>query len=961
MKSTNPTGQNSLRALQDYGQAVWLDYIRKNLIQSGELKRLIEEDGLKGLTSNPAIFEKAIQGSLDYQKDIAALSSKCFDPQEVYERLAVCDIQDAADLLQSVYEQTGKRDGYVSLEVSPLLAQDTLGTIEEARRLWKTVNRDNLMVKVPATPEGIPAIETLIAEGININVTLLFSQRTYVQVAEAYLAGLERRAVRGEDLTRMASVASFFVSRIDSAVDGLLSHRLKNASDRKEKDLLRSLKGKVAIANAKLTYKQYQEIFSSKRWQKLADQGAHTQRILWASTGTKNPNYRDVRYVEELIGPDTVNTIPPATLEAFRDHGQPRLSLSEDITGVRSIMETLTQVGISLDEVTDKLLEEGIGLFVDPYEKLLQAIQNQCRQPQKAKINLQTYVLPEKLAKVVEVSLEDWQRNRKVRLLWARDAALWTNTDEAHWLDWLGIIEDQLAHLKDLQDLAEEMKGSGFTQALLLGMGGSSLCPEVLKMTFGKRPGYPDLHVLDSTDPAQIKTVEAKLDLTKTIFIVSSKSGGTLEPNIFKQYFFERVKKAVGQKEAGNQFIAVTDSGSKMQAVGEKDRFRHIFFGVPGIGGRYSALSNFGLVPAAIIGIDLTKFLERAQAMVQTCSTCVPASENPGVVLGVILGTASNQGRDKVTIIVSPGLHNLGAWLEQLLAESTGKEGKGLIPVDREPLGSTEVYGRDRLFIYIRLAKAPDDSQDAAVAAFEQAGHPVVRITVDEIYGLGEEFFRWEFATAVAGSILGINPFDQPDVEASKIETRKLTTTYEETGRLLPKLPFFEEEGLQLFTDETYATLLNGFLNRDRSIAGYLRAHLDQLKPGDYFALLAYLEMNELHEELLQTLRKAVRNQKRVATCLGFGPRFLHSTGQAYKGGPNTGVFLQITCEDAVDLPVPGQKYTFGLVKAAQAQGDFQVLAERGRRVLRVHLGRDPESGLQQLAAYINQALSVIQ
>ncbi len=548
----------------------------------------------------------------------------------------------------------------------------------------------------------------------------------------------------------------------------------------------------------------------------------------------------------------------------------------------------------------------------------------------------QTWKLTADLEAGVRATLEAWAAGGTVRRLWARDATLWSGADEANWLGWLGIAEEQLGRLEHLRSVAEDARAGGFTHVLLLGMGGSSLCPEVLKETFGRIGGYPELHVLDSTDPAQVRAFEHKVDPAKTLFIVSSKSGSTLEPNIFKQHFFERVARAVGADRAGSRFIAITDPGSKMQQVAEADGFRHIFFGLPSIGGRYSALSDFGMVPAAVMGLDVARFLGQADEMANACAARVPVEENPGAVLGIILGVLAKHGRDKVTLIASPGIHDLGAWLEQLLAESTGKDGKGLIPVDREPAGPPAVYGADRLFVYLRLATAPDAGQDAAVAALENAGQPVVTITVDDPYGLGAEFFRWEFATAVAGAVLGINAFNQPDVEASKIATRRLTDEYEKTGTLPPESPV--RVG-------------------DKDLVGTLRAHLRKIGPGDYVALLAYVEMTRAHEALLQAIRRAVRDRYRVATCLGFGPRFLHSTGQAYKGGPNTGVFLQITCDDAADLPVPGQTYSFGVVKAAQARGDLQVLTERGRRALRVHLGKDVARGLETLRTAVDQAM----
>ncbi len=570
-------------------------------------------------------------------------------------------------------------------------------------------------------------------------------------------------------------------------------------------------------------------------------------------------------------------------------------------------------------------------------------------------LNSQLYMLPEKLEALVKTALDDWKKNDKVRRLWQRDASVWTGTDEAQWLGWLDIVEKQLAQVDVFKKIAADVKKAKFKHALLLGMGGSSLCPEVLRMTFGKIKGFPELHVLDSTDPAQIKAIEAKVELKSTICIVSSKSGSTLEPNIYKQYFFERIAKKVGPKEAGNRFIAITDPGSKMQQVAEADKFRDIFSGVPSIGGRYSALSNFGMIPAAVMGLDVAKFLKNAQEMVKTCGANIAADKNPGVVLGAILGTAANEGLDKLTIISSPGIHDLGAWLEQLIAESTGKQGKGIIPVDREKLAKPEGYGSDRVFAYLRLETKPDKKQDAAVKALEKDGLPVVRISVKNTYNLGQEFFRWEIATAVAGSIIGINPFNQPDVEASKIETRKLTSEYEKTGSLPPESPFLETEGIKLYADEKNTAALKN----SKTLADALKFHLDRINANDYFGVLAYITMNQENEDALQVIRHMVRDDKKAATVLGFGPRFLHSTGQAYKGGPTSGVFLQITCDDKIDLPVPGQKYTFSVVKAAQARGDFAVLSERGRRALRVHIGKNVKADLAKLSRATKKALAM--
>jgi len=950
---------NPVRALRLFGQSVWLDSIRRSFITSGELQRLIVEDGVGGVTTNPSIFERAIAGSADYAEALRVLRRELgLDAKAGYERLAIEDIQSAADLLQPVYARTKRRDGYVSLEVSPHVAHDTRGTLDEAKRLWEAVGRDNLMIKVPATPEGIPAIIQLLGRGINVNVTLIFAQETYELVAEAYLAGLEQLAARGGDVGSVASVASFFVSRIDTAADAAIAASIKTSTDAKAQAVLRGLQGKVAVAHAKLTYQRYQRLFSGPRWEALARRGAMTQRLLWASTGIKNSHYRDVLYVEELIGPETVNTMPLATLAAFRDHGRSESRLTADVDDAKATLLTLEQAGFSMNAITDRLLEEGLQSFRDAFDQLLVAVARHSREDDAVRLNGCSYRLPVAVAAEVQSSLKEWSEADRVRRLWNRDPSLWTNRDEHRWLGWLDITDQQLAHLPLLTNLAGETWRRGFTHALLLGMGGSSLCPEVLRATFGKQAGYPELHVLDSTDPAQIRAVEKQIQLGTTLFIVSSKSGGTLEPMILKHYFFERVQRLVGAKAAVRQFVAITDPGSALQQVAETNDFRHVYFGVPTIGGRYSALSNFGMVPAAVMGLDIAQLLERAEEMVESCFPSVPVEENPGVMLGTILGVYANHGCNKVTIVASPGLTSLGAWLEQLLAESTGKAGQGLIPVDREAVGDPTVYGADRLFVYIRLQAAPEKGQDEAVDLLERAGHPVIRIAVAELYDLGQEFFRWEFATSVAGAIMGLNPFDQPDVEASKLATKRLTAEYERTGALPAETPIFEEGGISLFADPLYAMTLHAAAGPSPSLWEYLAAHLNRLTAGDYFALLAYLAMDPSYEAELQAMRHRVRNVKRVATCLGFGPRFLHSTGQAYKGGPNSGLFLQLTCEDAADLPVPGQRYTFGVVKAAQARGDFQVLAERGRRLLRVHLGVDVQTGLTRLRSAMKQALA---
>jgi transaldolase/glucose-6-phosphate isomerase len=959
---------NPLQQLAAQGQSIWLDYIRRGMTRSGELSRLIERDGLRGMTSNPAIFQKSITGSDDYDDVLDELiGSPDLDAKQIFERLAVVDIREAADALRTVYDATEGLDGYVSLEVSPSLAFDADGTIEEARRLWAAVERPNLMVKVPGTPPGLRAIEQLIGEGINVNVTLIFAREAYREIAHAYIAGLERWTAGGGDPRRVASVASFFVSRIDAEIDGRLD-RLKAkmaANDTKQSARIDALRGRAAVANAKLAYRIYQEIVASERWQALVAQGARPQRLLWASTGTKDPRYSDVKYVDELCGPDTVNTVPPQTFEAFRDHGHPGPALLQGVDEAPAVLEGLAALGIELSEVTDLLLEQGVALFEDAIDALFATIADMQRRQRGPRLDRTAQSLPVELHEALAAATRAWDAAGNTARLWAKDPTLWTNSGEEKWLAWLDVVDEQRERQDLLVGLRALIGSRGFTHVLLIGMGGSSLGPDVLARTFGAHvpKGSPQLVVLDSTDPVQIAATEASLPLASTLVVVSSKSGSTLEPKVLMLRLLDRMKAAVGADQAGRNFLAITDPGSQLEAFAKEEGFVRIFAGVPEIGGRFSVFSSFGMVPATAMGIDATSFLDEAALMVDACRG-EPAADNPGVQLGLVMGHLAKRGRDKLTIVASPRIALFGGWLEQLVAESTGKakaagERVGIIPLESEPLQAPARYGDDRLFVYLRLRSTPHAAQDRAMAAIEAAGHAVVHIELDDVHALSQEMFRWEVATAVAGAVLEINPFDQPDVEAAKIEARHMMEAYERDGVLPPERPMYQEGSLALYTDEANATaLLKAFgAQGDADLVGLLRAHLRRISAGDYFALLAYLPMFPAHERVLQRMRAAVLAHTGAATCVGFGPRFLHSTGQAYKGGPNSGVFLQITCEDAQDLPVPGQRYSFGVVKAAQARGDFDVLVSRQRRALRVHLPSDVAAGLAVLEAALARAL----
>ena len=942
---------NPLRELTNAGQAVWLDYLHRKILDDGELKRLIDEDGVRGLTSNPSIFEAAIGGGDAYDGALAEILERGDDEiMGLYEHLAIADIKRAADFFRPVWDSLDGADGYVSLEVSPYLAMDTQATISEARRLWRAVDRPNLMIKVPGTGPGAPAIRTLIGEGINVNVTLLFSIDAYLAVAEAHMAGLEALKAAGGDVSKVHGVASFFVSRIDGMIDKAIDARVGSAPEAEAAEL-RGLRGKVAIANAKLAYQRYLELIAAPRWQALAGAGAAPQRLLWASTGTKDPAYSDVLYVESLIGRDTVDTMPPKTMDAFRDHGRVTASLSEDVAGAGQILARAEALGLDLASVTATLVKDGVAKFAEAFDALLAAVATKRAKILGDKLNTQTLTLPKALQDQLDEATVRAAQEGWIRRLWAKDASLWTGADEGKWLGWL----DPSASLDTaaLAALGGRVKAAGFGHAVLLGMGGSSLGPEVLATIFGSAGGAPELLVVDSTDPDQIGRIEGRIDLAKTLFIVSSKSGSTLEPDILHRYFQGRVAEAVGAAGAGSRFVAVTDPGSNLEKTAAADGFAEVFHGDPAIGGRYSVLSNFGMVPAAVIGLEVGAFLDTALAMARACGASSPPAANPGVMLGSMLGLAARAGRDKVTLIASSEIASLGAWLEQLLAESTGKLGKGLIPVDSEPLGEIGAYGDDRVFAYLSLSGHLDPKREGLVKALEAAGHPVARITLASREMLAQEFFRWEIAVAVAGKVIGIDPFDQPDVEASKVKARELTDAYEKTGKIESPKPLLVEGGISLFADDADAKALGPA----SSLEAFLAAHFARVRAGDYVGLLAWMDREPSHTKALQTMRGHIRDKLKAATVLGFGPRFLHSTGQAYKGGPNSGVFLQITASPVKDLAIPGRRISFGQVESAQAAGDMAVLAERGRRILRVDLGGDIEGGLLRLAETVTRAL----
>jgi transaldolase/glucose-6-phosphate isomerase len=938
---------NPLVKIADYGQSIWLDFLRRSTIVSGELEKLIKEDGLRGVTSNPAIFEKAIAGSNDYDDAIRALARKGKSVEETYQALVVEDIQRAADTFRPVYDRTEGRDGFVSLEVSPHLAHDTDGTISEARRLWEAVNRPNIFIKIPGTLEGLPAIQQALSEGININITLLFGLPRYGKVAEAYITALETRARERKPLDRIASVASFFLSRIDVLVDPLLEEKMRAGGP--DAETAARLHGQVAIASAKAAYQVYEEIFGDERFGKLADQGARTQRLLWASTSTKNPEYSDVKYVEALIGPATVNTVPMETLNAYRDHGNPAPGLKEGTEEAREVLDLLAKVEIDIDAVTQQLEEEGVEKFNKPFDHLLETLQEQREAALGEALDRQTFDLGGN-GTAVEKRMAGLEKEGFTARLWRKDPALWVEDPKdreviRNALGWLHVAEKMEENLHTLADFTARVKDAGFRHVVHMGMGGSSLAPLVFERTFDPGPNGLPLTVLDTTDPATILKIREEVPIEKTLFIVASKSGTTAEPLAFGDYFYARVKEARGDR-AGENFVAVTDPGTPLSKLAAERGFRHTFLNFSDIGGRYSALSYFGLVPAALMGIDVAELLARSLQMVHACESCVRVVENPGVALGSVIGELARHGRNKVTFLVPESVGALGMWLEQLLAESTGKEGRGLLPVAGEPIGDPGVYGQDRLFVYIRLKDEVDENRERAVERLRRAGHPVVTIQMDDALDLGQEFFRWEVATATAGAILGINAFNQPNVQESKDNTNRLLKAVEEKKALPEEQPAITEEPLRLYAEQA-----------DSPLKDALRKFLAQSGAGDYVALMAYLTESSPVDEALQSIRLRLRDRLHLATTLGYGPRFLHSTGQFHKGGANTGLFLQLTAKDARDAAVPGRPYTFAVLKRAQAMGDLEALRKHGRRVVRVDLGADARKGLTALEETVDAAL----
>ena len=924
---------NPLVDLGKFGQSPWIDSISREMITSGALKKMIEEDGLKGLTSNPSIFEKALAAGADYDNLLArALGQGIQDPKSLFEALAVEDIRDAADLLLPVHLHSGGTDGFVSLEVSPKLAFDAKRTVEEALRLHKAVGRKNLMIKIPATRECLPAISETLAAGISVNVTLIFSIERYEEVMEAYLLGLERLEKNGGDLSSVHSVASFFVSRLDSAVEKLVAE---------DSPLI----GKVAIANAKIAYQNFLGFFSSARFAKLKERGAPVQRPLWASTSAKNAAFSDVLYVDQLIGKDTVNTIPPATWKAFRDHGTVSNSIENGLSEARQTMAMLREAGINLVEVTDKLEAEGVDAFVHSFDGLLAGVSEKAN-----RLRGQEPVLSEKK------TADGLDPLKTVERIWKKDASLW-KSEAAHRaiidqsLGWLIMPRTMPARTAEIRKFADEIRKAPFEHVVVLGMGGSSLAPEVLRRSLPPVPGFPTLHILDSTEPESVRAVEQAAPPEKTLYIVASKSGTTVEPARFMDYFLGKVKKYKGD-EAGEHFVAITDPGRPMLEKAKSLKFRKIFLNFEDIGGRYSALSYFGIVPAVLSGLDADRLLERAHKMADACALKTP--DNPGFSLGIKLGELAGSGRDKIHFLLPRGVDALGLWLEQLIAESLGKEGKGVVPVTGTGHDSADRHASDKVFIHFTVASIPDKRLDATAESLRSAGHPVLEIALTDEYDIAGEFFRWEFATAVLGACMKINPFDQPNVQEAKEKTVSLLNGLKKTGQLPALEPHVKEDGLTIAFSGASLNAIGktAGLSVDPAVIRFLA----DVEPGDYVGLLAYIGSHGRYDSGLNKVREAASKATGFSVQSGYGPRYLHSTGQLHKGGRNNGIFLILYREDGEDLGIDGSDYTFGQLVRAQALGDFQALEAAGRRAAMIGISGSVDAALKRISKTLEAA-----
>lgn len=915
--------KNLLLELQKLGQSLWYDNIERSKLIDGSIEQLIQQGKIRGITSNPSIFQKAIANSNAYDNTLKPMAWSGLDRENIFWQLAMEDIRQAASLFLPLYEQTQKLDGYVSLEVNPLYAYDTEKTLADAQRLWAGVDTPNLMIKIPATPEGLPAIRQAIAAGINVNVTLIFSINRYAEVIEAYLAGLEKRVLRGEPIHQIASVASFFISRIDTKIDALLQEKV-NTGEISASEYAHWA-GKAAIANARMAYQLFDEQFGSTRFEKLKALGAQVQRPLWASTSTKNPAYRDVIYVEELIAPRSVNTVPPATLDAFFDHGRVELKIDKNLPDANRLLNDLAMHGINFKQVTAELENEGVKAFTHAYLTLLEAVEER-RNLALAEIGNLNLGVQEKINTLNEINFS----NRMA----AKDPSLWTDdpigqAEIKKRMDWLEAPYQGLEEIDEYTKLTDELLAEGFTDAVLIGMGGSSLAPEVFSHILGKPGTGLQLTIMDSTDPQQIASVVENTAERRTVYIVASKSGTTGEINALFDFFWKRTADT-GIAEPGKQFIAITDPKTALAELAEARGFRRLFEANPNVGGRNSAITAFGLVPAAIIGADLSGLLNHAIFTAEPCSADQPVEANPGIVLGTILAVATLAGKNKVTLISDGKWVSFGDWLEQLIAESSGKDGQGILPVTNEPEYRADEYSKDRLFVYINTNNGKTEFAKSLI----NAGHPCVTINIMHDIELAGQFYLWEIAVATACSLLRVNSFDQPDVQDAKLRTLAGLEAYKKNGMLPEFKPTIEINRIQVLSG------LPDGVEKAASLMDLITSCIEAKGNTEFIAINAFIPKNQENENILQQLRKKIGSAWHKPVTVGFGPRYLHSTGQFHKGGPNTGLFIMITAQRNEDLDIPNLGVSFGVMQRAQAIGDYLALKAKGREVLWLDLNQ---------------------
>ena len=913
---------NRSEALKQAGQSIWYDNIERGMLMDGEMARMIKDGEVYGVTSNPSIFEKSISSSAAYDDILQSMAWAGLSKEQIYLELVREDIQAAADLFLPVYEATGGIDGMVSVEINPLFAYDTEKSIEDGRALWAQMNRKNVMIKVPATKAGLPVIETLISEGINVNATLIFSIPRYVEVMEAYFLGLEKRLANNLPIDHVTSVASFFVSRIDTLVDSRLEEY--GAANPQAADQVAALTGKIAIDNARLAYQEFLKFFASERFENLKQYGAKVQRPLWASTSTKNKAYSETLYVDELVAPNSVNTIPPATLSAFLDHGATDLRIEQDLERARKDFDMLLKLGFDYNRIAQELEDEGVEKFKQAYISLLETIETK-RAFFKAELA--------NLGEAVHAALKKAADEVYVGSLFDHEPSFWTSDQSGHdeireRLGWLSLPGQQFSIIDELAAFKEKLLSEGYVHAFVIGMGGSSLAPEVMSQAIAPVGGKGlKLQIIDTTSPDEIAFRVCGVDLRKTLFIVSSKSGGTSETMSAMKYFWAELEK-IEPENVGKHFVAITDPNTSLQDLAYRKGFRKVFNARPDVGGRYSVFTHFGLVPAAVMGIDLHKLLGQGNASDLQSRKNVPYPANPNLMLGLVLGEAAKRGKDKLTFIAEGFAGSLVPWLEQLIAESSGKEGKGILPIENEPVLVSQNYPEDRIFVYFKT----DGSKAGLVDELKQAGQIVITIAIPEPYALAKEFYRWEYATAIACAVLQVNAFDQPNVQLSKTITKDMINAYQKSGKLEDGEPIWEND----------QAIVYGFRNeealKETDLESLLLAYARSVPEKGYVVLSGFIPRLEENFEFLQALRGRILNAVNKATTLGFGPRFLHSTGQLHKGGLGGGLFIHFTKDAEHDFEIPGEGMSFGTLQRAQALGDLQALAQKNRAAIRVHL-----------------------